>query len=196
MPSASGNAKRSVPSRSRSHGHRARAHCDHAVDGSITGPVLRCFDLTTERVRREVQLIVTPGIDLDSESTTFVFKVRESDEKTLEPEAPVDSVTTARDFTPKLMECLHWPKICGRPWVAVEELRTRSGTEPAGRRCRRLPPGTRDDARRRSAWTSCPAARVAAARACRSRKRDLAAVSSSSRLIRFTIFVSTDCQWR
>ncbi len=77
-----------------------------AVDGSITGPVLRRFDLTAERVRREVQLLVTPGIDLDRGWTKIVIKAPGPDEETLEPETPVDSVAPPREFTPSLLKCL------------------------------------------------------------------------------------------
>ena len=32
----------------------------------VSGPVLRRFGVTTERIRREVQTLVTPEIDLDT----------------------------------------------------------------------------------------------------------------------------------
>ena len=77
-----------------------------AVDGSITGPVLRRFDLTAERVRREVQLLVTPDIDPDRKWTTIEIRTRRPDEEPVEQEAPADSVATPMEFTPRLMKCL------------------------------------------------------------------------------------------
>jgi ATP-dependent Clp protease ATP-binding subunit ClpA len=77
-----------------------------AVDGSVTGPVLRCFDLTTEGVRREVQLLVTPGIDLEGKRTTIVLKPPGPDEETVELQTPADSVPVPREFTPRLQKCL------------------------------------------------------------------------------------------
>jgi ATP-dependent Clp protease ATP-binding subunit ClpA len=91
------------------HGHTGTEHLLIATveaDGSISGPVLRRFDLTVERVRREVQLLVTPGIDLDRQRTRIVIKAPGPDGETLEPETPVDSVTSPREFTPSLMKCL------------------------------------------------------------------------------------------
>lgn len=76
------------------------------VDGSATGPVLRRFDLTAERVRRQVQLLLPPRSDLDSGRTPHVLKPRGPDEETLEPETPSDSVVPPRAFTPRLQKCL------------------------------------------------------------------------------------------
>ncbi len=77
-----------------------------AVDGPITGPVLRTFDLTTERVRREVQSLVTPNVDPDRKWTTIEIRTRRPDEEPVEQEAPADSVATPMEFTPRLMKCL------------------------------------------------------------------------------------------
>ena len=76
------------------------------VNDKVAGPVLRRFDMTTERIRREVQTLVTPGIDLDSEWTTIVLRAPGPDEAAVEEGAAPDSIATPREFTPRLTKCL------------------------------------------------------------------------------------------
>jgi ATP-dependent Clp protease ATP-binding subunit ClpA len=76
------------------------------VNDELAGPVLRHFGVTAESIRREVQTLVTPGIDLDSEWTTIVLRSPGPDEEAVEEETGPDSVTTPRKFTPRLTKCL------------------------------------------------------------------------------------------
>src|SRR5580692_4248018 len=76
------------------------------VNDEVAGPVLRRFAVTAETIRRQVQILVTPGIDLDSEWTTKVLRASGPDEEVVEEETAPDSVATAKEFTPRLMKCL------------------------------------------------------------------------------------------
>jgi ATP-dependent Clp protease ATP-binding subunit ClpA len=76
------------------------------VNDEVAGPVLRRFGVTTERIRREVETLVTPGIDIDSEWSTIVLRAPGPDEVAVEELAAPDSVATPREFTPRLTRCL------------------------------------------------------------------------------------------
>ncbi len=76
------------------------------VNDEVAVPILRRFGVTAERIRREVQTLITPGIDLASEWTTIVLRAPGPDEEVVEEQTAPDSVATPREFTPRLTKCL------------------------------------------------------------------------------------------
>jgi ATP-dependent Clp protease ATP-binding subunit ClpA len=76
------------------------------VNDDVTGPVLSRFGVSTERLRREVRSLVTPGIDFDNEwQSTFVMAPG-PDEAVASPEPIIEPGVSNGEFTPRLRECL------------------------------------------------------------------------------------------
>jgi ATP-dependent Clp protease ATP-binding subunit ClpA len=78
------------------------------VNDDLTAPVLRGVGVTVDKLRREVQMLVTPGIDPDASHTTFVLTRRGAEETTeaADRSERVDSLASLREFTPRLLRCL------------------------------------------------------------------------------------------
>jgi ATP-dependent Clp protease ATP-binding subunit ClpA len=90
------------------HDHTGTEHLLIAIiegNDDVTGPVLRRFDVSAEKLRRQLRALVTPGIDFDAKSIS-VIRTPAPDEETVGPEAAGHSVASDRKFTPRLTKCL------------------------------------------------------------------------------------------
>jgi len=78
------------------------------VNDDLTAPVLRSFGVTVDKLRREVQMLVTPGIDPDASHAKFVLTLQDADETTATTDRSdgVDSLSSQREITPRLLRCL------------------------------------------------------------------------------------------
>ena len=79
------------------------------VNDDLTSPVLRRFGVNEADLRREVQKLVTPDLDVENGAGAQIhFIARDFDEddgETVRSE-PTDNAASAREFTPRLLTCL------------------------------------------------------------------------------------------
>ena len=92
------------------HDHVGTEHLLLAIvdaNDDLTAPVLRRFGASVDPLRREVQKLVTPGIDVDADYEVLVFNQHRLDEDTVDADrSGQDAVAQSREFTPRLLRCL------------------------------------------------------------------------------------------
>jgi ATP-dependent Clp protease ATP-binding subunit ClpC len=78
------------------------------VNDDLTAPVLRRFGVIEADLRREVQKIITPDLDLDTDGgwTHFIAPTIAGNEGEVVQTAPTGNEASPRHFTPRLLTCL------------------------------------------------------------------------------------------